>query len=414
MKMRHTLLLLVFVAGCGPKADSASSKPTEPSAVTVTTTSVQSRQVQRSVNVVGSLTGYDEVVLSPKVDGRVRKIHIDVGDRVYPGEVVLEMDPVDLQLEADAARRGLEAELARLGIQEIPTGEFRVQDVPSVSKMILLLANAKSEYDRLKKLAESGAVSSKETDNAVLDLRSAEINKRDAETQAIATLASARLRKSNLDAAEQRLKDANLTVPSPDLASAWGAVVGAGFNPVIYRVSARMITEGEMIRSNPVTNAFRLVIDNAVKLRSAVPEQFSSEVRIGQEVSVKVDAYPMRSFRGIVSRINPTVDRETRTFAVEILVPNLDGSLKPGSFARAAILTRTEAVKAVPPQAVLTFAGVHKVFVIQNDVAKAIEVKLGLKEKEWVEIQSELPADASLATSGFSQLVEGSRVTVRK
>ena len=176
-----------------------------------------------------------------------------------------------------------------------------------------------------------------------------------------------------------------------------------------------MLSEGEMLRSNPVTNAFKLVIDFALKLKTAVPEQFIAEVKIGQPVDVRVDAYPNRVFVGKVARVNPTVEPSTRTFNVEIAVPNLDSKLKAGGFARAFLLTRLDdKVKTIPNQSLVTFAGVNKVFVINGDTAKAVEVQVGTRDKDWIEVTGDLQPNAVLATSGFTQLVDGSTVQLRK
>jgi RND family efflux transporter MFP subunit len=174
-----------------------------------------------------------------------------------------------------------------------------------------------------------------------------------------------------------------------------------------------MLSEGEMVRSQPVTNAFKLVIAHALKLRAAVPERFAAEVRVGQTVEVRVDAYPDAAFAGRVARVNPTVDPLNRTFQIEVAVPNLDGRLKCGGFARAAVRTVTETIKTVPPDAVVTFAGVTKVFVVADGKARAVEVRTGDREREYVEVVGDLPAGASVATSGFALLVDGSPVKLR-
>ena len=400
------------------------TKPTAPAAaesppVTVTTATVQTRDVQRFVAAVGSLTGFDEVTLSPKVDGRVMKVHRDVGDRVFPGDVVLELDPVDLRLEVESARRALESELAKLGLTALPTPDaagsgFKPEDVPAVARSILVLENARVEQRRVAGLAASNSISKRESDAAELDAKTAEVGKRDAVTQALSTLATARLKQAQLETAEQRLKDAVLCAPIPDVFGAWAAAVGPAFTPLSYAVSARMVTEGEMLRSNPVANVFRLIIDQGLKLRANVPEQYAGEVRVGQSVRLQVDSYPGQAFTGLVTRINPSIDYQTRTFLTEVSVPNLDRRLKAGGFARAQIDTRTEAARTIPPAALLTFAGVTKVFTVVDGKAKAVEVKLGNRDREWLEVTSELPAGTVVATSGFSQLIEDSAVTVRK
>ena len=115
-----------------------------------------------------------------------------------------------------------------------------------------------------------------------------------------------------------------------------------------------------------------------------------------------------------MARVFPTVDETNRTFVAEVEVPNYARTLKAGGFARAEIVTRTaDAVLAVPPDAVVTFAGVSKVFVADGDTAKAIEVELGMREKEWVEVRGELAVGARVITSGQSQLVNGSPIRLR-
>ena len=131
-------------------------------------------------------------------------------------------------------------------------------------------------------------------------------------------------------------------------------------------------------------------------------------------VEVSVDAFPNKSFSGEITRVNPTVDVATRTFEIEIAVANLDGKLKAGSFARAAIKTRTDTnVKVVPPRAIVSLAGVNKVFLEVDGQAKSVPIEIGLRSSDWVEIRGELPEQAIVITSGHTLLVEGSPVQRR-
>ena len=90
----HTLVVLVGFTtsiGCGSKEETQTTKSQEPTAVVITTAPMQLRSIQRSVSVVGTLAGYEEVVISPKVDGRVIGIFADIGDTVIPGAILLEL-----------------------------------------------------------------------------------------------------------------------------------------------------------------------------------------------------------------------------------------------------------------------------------------------------------------------------------
>jgi RND family efflux transporter MFP subunit len=127
-----------------------------------------------------------------------------------------------------------------------------------------------------------------------------------------------------------------------------------------------------------------------------------------------VEAYEDKVFEGAVSRVSPTVDRLSRTFQVEVLVPNLQRELKPGGFAKAAILTRLETqAKTVPVEALVTAVGTTKIFLVEDGKAHALEVKTGVADRKWVEITSELNPNSQVITSGQNQLAEGTKVKVR-
>ena len=404
---------LFALAGCAPPADpAAAAAPPPPVAVTVAPVAV--RAVQRSVAAVGTLNGYDDVTLAPKVDGRVAVVRADVGDVAVPGTTLLELDPTDYRLAVAEAREALAAELAKLGLTELPPGDVNVEAVPAVRRAEVSLEDAARRLRMRKELFGKQAASKDEFELAETDLRLAEATKVQTVTEARAVVASARLRKAALDTAEQKLRDCKLTVPVPAGWAAWAAVTGPGFTPLRYAVAQRLVGEGEMVRAMPVTNAYRLVIDHVLKLRAAVPEQFEPEVRVGQACEVTVDAYPGRVFPGRVARKYPTIDPQSRTFQAEVAVPNAGGKLRCGGFAKAAILTRTDpAVTTVPPTAVVTFAGVNKVFVAAGDRAKAVEVGVGTRDRDWVEVTGDLPPGAQVVTSGQTQLVDGSEIRIR-
>lgn len=408
-------LLAVAAAGCGAAPPAVpTGVAAEPPPVVVTVAPLGTRDVQREVAVVGTLFGFDEVVLAPKAEGRVRHVWVDTGDAAIPGAVLLELDPTDAELAVAEAKRALDAELARLGLSALPDGPLKVEDVPSVRKAEVTLANAKVRLDRVLGLIARQAASKEEADLAETDVKAADATKRDVIAMALATLASARLKQAALESAEQRVVDTRLVAPTPPGWAAWAAAVGPGFSPVRYSVASRMVTTGDMVRSMPVTNAFRLVIDSALKLGVAVPERYAADVKIGQPVAVRVDAHPGRTFAGVVSRISPTVDAQNRTFAVQVSVPNFDSKLKCGGFARAAIRTRVDpGVRTVPPHALVVFAGVTKVFVAENNRARAVEVTTGTRDKDWVEVLGDFPANATIVTSGLGQLVNGSAIRVR-
>jgi multidrug efflux pump subunit AcrA (membrane-fusion protein) len=360
----------------------------------------------------GTLVGYDEAMLTPKVDGRIQSMYVDVGDKVYPGQVLMVTDRTDYQLAVNDARRALEAELATIDLKEIPEEEFDVEAVPMVRRAEASLINARRQYNRLKDLT---GVSRTEVDAAETELKVAEANKRDAVATAKARLASARWRKASLDIAEQRLQDCELRTPMPALSLAWGAMVGSAASPLRYTVAYRLASVGDMVRSMPVTNVFKLVITESLKLRAPLPEKYSQMVKVGQTVDLRVVAFPGEVFPGVVARIHPTVDESNRTFLVEIQIPNSQDRLKIGNFAQAKIKIDEEHNRpTVPANALVRFAGVNKIFLIDNNVAKEVPVEVGTRETDWVEVIGTIPPGARVATSSFSQLADGTPVKIRQ
>lgn len=425
-------LFFLLVPACAPKSPTAASRGEAPS-VAVTVAPVKVIQLPRTVAVVGTLHAFDDVQLAPKVDGRVARIFKDVGDTVVPGEVLLELDPTDYQLAVNQARPAFEGELRKLKLEQLPeTDAAFIPHLPKVDAVAQALANlelAQKELARHEAEHARGVGSGQVLDSAKTKVKVAEAAAELARTDARVTLANARKLKAALEDAEEKLRETTLRAPTRPEWSAWAALTGSAANPLRYSVAARMVSRGEMIRQFPSTNAFRLVLDHVLKLRVPVPEKFKPEVRPGQSVAVRVEAYPNRVFAGTVSRVNPTVDTVNRTFTVEIEVPNYERALAAGGFAQAEIMTRTDTgILTVPPEAIVSFAGVTKVFVADGSVAKVVEVAVGTREKEWVEVWSSLKSaslksqvedrgalkpDAQIITSGQSQLVDGSPIRVR-
>ncbi len=184
-------------------------------------------------------------------------------------------------------------------------------------------------------------------------------------------------------------------------------------SPLTGSVARRMISAGEYVRAG--TALFDLVADQPLKLRGDVPERFAQELATGQPVQIAVDAYPGAVFAGRLSRISPAANAENRSVTVEALVDNPQHQLKPGFFASAGIVTRADdEALMVPETAVISFAGVTKLFVVRDGVAEERHVRTGTRDDQGlVEIVEGLRADEVVATSGLAKLENGTAVTVR-
>ncbi|MEW6270973.1 MAG: efflux RND transporter periplasmic adaptor subunit [Thermodesulfobacteriota bacterium] len=183
--------------------------------------------------------------------------------------------------------------------------------------------------------------------------------------------------------------------------------------PFAGRIAKRLVDVGNYVRVG--TPIFVLVADDPLRLRGEVPERFAADLRIGQEVRGSVEAYPGEVVRGRLARVSAAADPKSRALTVEAVVPNSDGHLKVGFFCKAAILTRTDAqALVVPVEALVDFAGVTRVFVVDEEgTAHARQIETGLRLGPRVEIVSGLRAEERVATSALGRLSDGAKVQVR-
>jgi multidrug efflux pump subunit AcrA (membrane-fusion protein) len=411
------------------KAAGSAEKPP----VMVTVAPVELKPIQRTVETVGSFQGFEEVAVTPKVSGRVIRVHHNVQDIVHTGDLLLEIDQTDYQLAVDEARKTLGAELAKIGCPALPPETMDVKQfvekLPAYRKALNVEQNAYRKLQRATPLRQTNAISQEDLEQITTDYEVAKAARELAEIEIMSTVASARQKQALLSTALQHLADTHVEVPVARMEDEEGEKTASAANVVKceYVVDKRMVAEGEMVVASTFLSSpvYRLILDKKLKLFAAVPERYMSQVRLGQTVDIWVEAYPDRAFHGRVRRISPSVDRMNRTFQVEIHVPNEDRALRSNGFAKLAIITQSDArALAVPLEAVVSFAGVNKVFVIRDGKAHAIEVALGIEGRDagpdgrrWVEVETkqsgELAPGTMLVTSGQTQLAEDVPAQVR-
>jgi RND family efflux transporter MFP subunit len=161
---------------------------------------------------------------------------------------------------------------------------------------------------------------------------------------------------------------------------------------------------------------FRLVIDDPLKLKANVPERHAGEIKVGQRVLVRVEAEKDR-FSGTVTRINPQIDPSSRSFEVEVSVPNATHALKPGAFARAEIETFLQpGVLMVPERSIVSFAGVKKVYSVKDGKAVEVPIETGARVNGWVEVAKakNLKPGEPVVVEGGNHLSGGVAVTLRE
>jgi len=193
-------------------------------------------------------------------------------------------------------------------------------------------------------------------------------------------------------------------------------------SPFFGIVTGKYYEDGEMYSGAPSSSSGKSAVVtvmqvNPLKVDVNLSEQYYPLIHKGMKAQVEADVYANDKFTGIVYRIAPTVNPASRSFTVEIEVPNGNNLLKPGMFVRVALNLGEVETFVVPANTVLVQEGtnIRYVFVDDNGIAKRIEVILGKRFDDLVEIISEnLKAGDELVSQGQARLVNGDKIEVEK
>jgi len=308
--------------------------------------------------------------VSPRIPGRVHRVHARLGDTVTAGQALATIDSIELG-RAKAAY--LQAR-AQLGL-------------------------AQKNLDREEQLLSERISSAKE----VLGAR------------AVHQKAMADYR-----AARQGLRLVGVSSSAIDRLryDKSGAALVAVHSPIAGRITQKHLTLGELVR--PSSNLFTVADLSRVWVWIDVYERDLAGVHLKDKVQVRVEAYAERVFSGEVAYISDQVDRQTRAVRARLDVQNTDGALKPGMFARVRLTDpHTEGGKgarrqalAVPASAVQRQGKKHIAFVTLGDRRFGRRgVVLGVQADGYVEVRSGIKAGEEVVTRGAfilkSELAKG-------
>lgn len=379
----------LLAGACTGKAASRSPEE-QPRRVQVV--KAEKRKIPRTVVAVGTLAAEDRAELGFKVAGRLDRWNVDLGSQVTAGSVLAELDARDYELRRDRARAALEQARARLGLPVAGDGDqIDPQGVGIVRQAKARLEQATVNLERSRELREQGILAEAELDATEAAFKVAESLHNDALEEVNNRRGILAERRSDLALAQQQLTDTRLRAP---------------FSGAVQQRRANL---GEYLAAGaPVVTVVKLT---PLRLRLDVPEREALNIRFGQEVAVRTegatDAWP-----GRIVRLSPAIEEANRSLIVEAEVDNSRGLLRPGSFARAEIVTEagSDAV-VVPASSVVLFAGIEKVVTVKDGKALERPVTTGRRAGDAVEILSGLQ-DGEVVVVRPGNLTTGAAVEI--
>ena len=348
-RLALTLSLLLLISACERSGEEVAVAA--PPSLAVTLAPAQSATLQRAVQASGPVTAWEDMQLGVELSGlRVTALHVDVGQAVNKGELLLELDhrTLDSQLrQAQAAH-----DEAAAGVQLAQVNLKRGQGLASSQ---LISASARDE------------------------LRAALVQAQAREATTRAQLDSARLQRSF---AELRAPDAGI-------------------------ISRRLVQPGQVVAAG--SQLLGLIRQGRLEWRPDLTEADLARVAVGAKAVVQG---PQGEVPGVVRAVSPGVDASTRTGTAYVDLPE-PGALKVGTFARGRILADASPGLTVPAGAVVMRDGYAYVFTVDaQGIAHRRRVRIGANQGERVEILEGLEAGANVVDTGAGFLGEGDRVKV--
>lgn len=221
--------------------------------------------------------------------------------------------------------------------------------------------------------------------------------------------------RQNVDAMELQLANARNAVATARRSLANAKENSVLTSPVNGVVTVRNYDPGDMTASLPILTVAQV---QPIKAVINVSESEYSLVHIGMGATLTLDTYGDMEFHGTVSRILPTVDTNTRTFGVEITLPNSDDKILPGMFAKVTLVLGEAKHIVVPDQAVVKQqgSGDHYVYVYdpKTQTVSFVKVELGQRLGDSYELLSGVNPGSQVVTTGQAALSAGKKVEVMK
>ena len=334
---------------------SACSKKVEPSEDIrpVRTLTLAPANAEASIELAGEVVPRYESRLGFRVGGKIIARKVEVGSVVKRGQVLMQLDPTDLQLSQAQAKAALSAADSQLAL-------------------------AKADLERYRELRAKNFVS-----QAVLDAKEATY-------------------KAALSAHEQA--NAGLKVQSNQ--SSYTTLV-ADAEGVVTAIEAEV---GQVVAAGaPVVRVAR---SGAIEIKVSIPEDRVEAIRLAKSVTVRTWAQREQSVTGVVREIAPAADPATRTFSARVALPKADASIRLGMTATVSFSAPLPPGMRLPLSALLNDHDKTSVWVVQNGKVKLLPVELGNPQGNEITVIAGLDPGQEVVIAGVHLLREGQKVSV--
>lgn len=327
-------------------APAPSASPSASAVVRVQVAPVVSKDLLFQITATGSIKPKESATVSSEVPARILDVPIREGQTVMKGALLARLNDRDLQLQITEAQSAITKEQVDL---------------------------AKEQYERHQRLVAQGALT-----KTILD---------QSKTQYL-TLNSA------YQSAQAKIRQLREQMTKTQILS-----------PISGVVAKKFVSPGELLAPGApvaiVENTEEVLVDVEISDRDVV------KIHPSMEVETTTDAFPGRTFKGVIDKVGSTANPVTRSFNVQARITNHEQELRSGMIASLRVVLARKRALAAPIEAIAGEGEAAKVFVVKNGVAKRLAVKLGDKVDREVEVISGLAEGDEVVVYGGESLSDG-------
>jgi len=353
-----TLSIIAILAGCGGAPKDAPATEIKPTIMIVQEdlVNISVGRIASGPIISGSLQAKKQADLRAEVSAIVVQVLKDNGDKVQKGDLLVRLDDTIFRQ-------------ALISSQEAERAAQQSFD------------QAERQYKRLTTLSNTGAVSTQAKEDAELRRNSAQ---------------------SELAAARARVTQDTQQLARTEVRAPFAGIVGN-----------RLVSNGDTAQ---VGKALLKVIDpSSMRFEGFVPSDQIWQIEVGQLVTFHINGSRAKTFKGLVERINPVADINTRQVGVQVALPGTD-NLTVGLFAEGHVQSDTEKLLSIPETSLVQQGDHTYVWRVQKGVLNKVEIKLGKRDVESgdYEITSGLSEDDTILRHPRGLLVDGARISFEK
>lgn len=402
-------IFIMVGIGCSSSASKESKNKKMEEVIPVQVARIQKVPMRLEVTTVGTVVPLQEIVVTPKIAGKIEKIFVKESDFVKAEQVLVKLEQIDFLLAVRQAEAALATARANLDYLLAGTRPEKIEQAKAALHQAQAnLTNMEKEHQRIKQLAAGDLVAKRELDVVIAQYESAIAQEKQAKEQLEMLKKGPTDEELEIARAQVRQAEAGLAVAKNILSD---TILKAPFAGLI---TARFVDEGVQVYTAPKTEILKLTDVSRVKVVTPVSERDFPKVKIGIPAEIQVDALAGEIFRGKVSRIIPEINPISRNFNAEVEIPNPNLRLKSGMFANLRLFVGQKETLTISREILIMdlVTGVSYAFVVEGNQAVRRRLTLGERSGLLIEVLQGLKEGEDLVIKGQNNLKPGSKVKI--